>query len=113
MAAHSTILAWRIPWTEEPEGIQSMGSQGVGHNWTTKHIVFSCGSWGLLAKSCLILVIPWTLAHQAPLVRILEWVAISIFRGSSDPRIKPMSPLLQVDPLPLSHWGGLFVLYPE
>ena len=32
MAAHSTILAWRIPWTEEPEGIQSMGSQRVGHD---------------------------------------------------------------------------------
>ena len=29
---HSTILAWRIPWTEEPDGLQSMGSQRVGHN---------------------------------------------------------------------------------
>ena len=32
MATHSTILAWRIPWTEEPGGLQSMGSQRVGHN---------------------------------------------------------------------------------
>ena len=32
MATHSTILAWEIPWTEEPDGLQSMGSQGVGHN---------------------------------------------------------------------------------
>ena len=32
MATHSSILAWRIPWTEEPGGIQSMGSQRVGHN---------------------------------------------------------------------------------
>ena len=31
MATHSSILAWRIPWTEEP-GLQSMGSQRVGHN---------------------------------------------------------------------------------
>ena len=31
MATHSSILAWRIPWTEEPGGLQSMGSQGVGH----------------------------------------------------------------------------------
>ena len=30
-ATHSTILAWRIPWTEEPGGLQSMGSQRVGH----------------------------------------------------------------------------------
>ena len=32
MATHSSIPAWRIPWTEEPGGLQSMGSQGVGHN---------------------------------------------------------------------------------
>ena len=31
MATHSSILAWRIPWTEEPGKIQSMGSQRVGH----------------------------------------------------------------------------------
>ena len=30
MATHSSILAWRIPWTEEPGGLQSMGSQRVG-----------------------------------------------------------------------------------
>jgi len=32
MAAHSSVLAWRIPWTEEPDGLQSMGAQGVGHD---------------------------------------------------------------------------------
>ena len=32
IATHSSILAWRIPWTEEPSGLQSMGSQRVGHN---------------------------------------------------------------------------------
>ena len=32
MAPHSSILAWRIPWTEEPGGLQSMGSQRVCHN---------------------------------------------------------------------------------
>ena len=31
VAAHSSILAWKIPWTEEPGGLQSMGSQRVGH----------------------------------------------------------------------------------
>ena len=35
MATHSSILAWRIPWTEEPGGVQSMGSQGVRHDWAT------------------------------------------------------------------------------
>ena len=32
MAAHSNILDWRVPWTEEPVGLQSKGSQRVGHN---------------------------------------------------------------------------------
>ena len=32
MATHSSILAWRIPWTEESGGLQFMGSQRVGHN---------------------------------------------------------------------------------
>ena len=35
MATHSGILAWRIPWTEEFGGLQSMGSQRAGHNWET------------------------------------------------------------------------------
>ena len=33
MATHSSILAWRIPWTEEPSGLQFIGLQRVGHNW--------------------------------------------------------------------------------
>ena len=32
MATHSSTLAWKIPWTEEPGGLQSVGSQRVGHN---------------------------------------------------------------------------------
>ena len=32
LATHSSILAWRIPWTEEPGGLEFMGSQRVGHN---------------------------------------------------------------------------------
>ena len=35
MATHSSILAWRIQWVEEPGRLQSMGSQRVGHNWVT------------------------------------------------------------------------------
>ena len=38
MAAHSSILAWRISWTEEPGGLQFTGSQGVGHSWAAEHI---------------------------------------------------------------------------
>ena len=35
VATHSSILAWEIPWTEEPGGLQSLGSQRVGHDCTT------------------------------------------------------------------------------
>ena len=35
---HSSVLAWRIPWTEDLGGLQSMGSQRVGHNWVTSHV---------------------------------------------------------------------------
>ena len=37
LATHSSILAWRIPWTEEAGGLQSMGSQRVAHDRATKH----------------------------------------------------------------------------
>ena len=37
MATHSSILAWRIPWTEEPGRLPSMGSQRVEHDWATLH----------------------------------------------------------------------------
>ena len=36
MATHSSVLAWKIPWTEEPGRLQSMGSQRVGHNLMTE-----------------------------------------------------------------------------
>ena len=35
MATHSSILAWKIPWTEKPGRLQSMGSQRVVHDWVT------------------------------------------------------------------------------
>ena len=38
MATHSSTLAWKIPWTEEPGKLQSMGSQRVGHDWATSQV---------------------------------------------------------------------------
>ena len=37
MATHFSMLAWKIPWTEEPGGLQSMGSQRVKHGYVSKH----------------------------------------------------------------------------
>ena len=42
MATHSTILAWRIPWTEEPGGLQSMGSRRVGHDSSDLAVAAAC-----------------------------------------------------------------------
>ena len=44
MAPHSSTLAWKISWAEEP-GLQSMGSLGVGHNWATSLSLFTSMHW--------------------------------------------------------------------
>ena len=45
MAPHSSTLAWRNPWTEEPGRLQSMGSLGVRHNWATSLSLFTSMHW--------------------------------------------------------------------
>ena len=54
---HSSALTWKIPWTEEPGGLQSMGLLGVGHNWATSFsLSLSCigeGNGNPLQCSCL------------------------------------------------------------
>ena len=58
MATHSSVLAWRIPGTEEPGGWPSMGSHRVGHDWSdlaaaaaADHRLNSCGTWAWLLRS--------------------------------------------------------------
>ena len=60
IATHSSILAWRVPWTEEPGGLQSMGLQRVGHDWMTHtdthththtHTHTCSGRWKMLRTS--------------------------------------------------------------
>ena len=118
-ATHSSILAWRIPWT-----IWFMGLQRVGHDWVTFTFIVDLQysvSFRLIAKrlsfpymyglflvaqSCRTLcVTPWTVTFQAPLsmgifqARILQWVSMPSSRGSSQPR----------DRTQVSHTaGGLF-----
>ena len=54
MATHSSVLAWRMPWTEEPGGLQSMGLQRVGHDWVINTLIeFTFGrriEWEAKAK---------------------------------------------------------------
>ena len=57
MVTHSSILAWRIPWTEKPGRLQSTGSQRVGHDWVTSLIKdicigyqYKCIHWRILSN---------------------------------------------------------------
>ena len=53
MPTHSSVLAWKIPWTEEPGGLQSMGLQRVRHGWTTNTFTIPTGApqgQGILPK---------------------------------------------------------------
>ena len=49
MAIHSSILAWRIPWTEEPGRLQPMGLQRAGHDGASEH---QCDVGKLLVRYC-------------------------------------------------------------
>ena len=84
MATHSSILSWKIPWTEEPGGPQCMGSQRVRHDLVTKppqliySVVMVSGGQQMDSAMHMLLLLscfshvrfcatPWTAAHQAPL----------------------------------------------
>ena len=73
MAPHSSTLAWKIPWAEEPGGLLSMGSHRVGHDWSD------------LAAAAAVYSPQGSLVHGISHARTLEWVAISFSRGSSQP----------------------------
>ena len=80
MDTHSYILAWRIPWTEEPGGLQSIGSQRVGQDWNNsllacspQSVQFSSVQFSSFAQSCLTLGDPMNCStpglpvhHQLP-----------------------------------------------
>ena len=48
---HSRILAWEIPWTEEPGGLQSVGSQRVGHDWATNKDLIGASQVAVAVKN--------------------------------------------------------------
>ena len=92
MATHSSILDGESPWIEKTDGLQSMGSQRVGHNWVTKHTHIDVCVWVLKHFSHVwVFVTLWTVVLQAHLsmgifqARILEWVAMPSSRASPRP----------------------------
>ena len=91
MATHSSILAWRIPWTGEPGRLQSKGSQTVRHNWAIEHK--DNAWWPLKVKAWAVQSYPTlcdpmdcspldSSVHEI-LQEFLEWVAIPFTWGSS------------------------------
>ena len=102
MKTHSSILAWEIPWREGPGGLQSTGSQRVGHDWAhgqepTLLFTGPCGWlwWCMHAKSFQLCPTLCNLMDHSPAgssvhgilqARILEWVAMPSSRGSFWPR---------------------------
>ena len=110
MAPHSSTLAWKIPWTEEPRGLQSVGHR-VRHNWVQACICKLDNGGGFIAQSCLTLAALWTAAHQPPLSmgfsRQEYWSGLPFPSPGDlpDPGIKPRSPALQADSLPTELWG--------
>ena len=76
MATHSNILAWRIPWMEEPGRLQSTGSQRVGHDWATSlSFTFFVRPYGLWPSRSSV--------HLILQAGILEWVPRPFSRESS------------------------------
>ena len=105
MATHSNILAWRNPWREEPGGLQSMGSQRVGHNLaiecTHTHILYA-----FLLPTALLLwfshsvmsnsVTPQTATHQATLSFTISQ---SLLKLMSIESVMPSNHLILCGPL--------------
>ena len=107
MAPHSSTLAWKIPWMEEPGRLPSMGSHRVGHDWSD----LAAAVHVKLLQSCLTLREPmdWSLSdspvHEILQARTLEQVAMPSSRGSSPLRerirVSYVSGDWQVGSLPL------------
>ena len=95
-ATHSSIPAWRIPWTEEPDGLQSMESQRVRHDWVT--------SRSLVEKETCKAKVP--LAHKVRIICVSSIgvsLLVNIFFSSpllsiasSLPRLSPLFTILDL-----------------
>ena len=92
MATHSSILAWRIPWSEEPGELQSMGSQRVRHAAAAAaKSLQSCPTLCDLMDCSL----PGSSVHGVFQARVLEWGAIAFWAANTHTRsVCPLTPVL-------------------
>ena len=100
MVTHSSILTWRIPWTEEPGRLQSMGSQRVGHDGVTNYLYFKD-----FKSHISLLPIVYTLCHFDILLKMWSELGLSggiyINLGLLAIYLLPLSP--QVFSVSLAH----------
>ena len=97
MATHSSILAWRVPWTEEPGGLQSLGLQRVRHNLMTQHSTKNAR--GPL-YSCIVLE-GKELFHQSDLCKQPWFLVLEIFSVTTKIQQKQNKTTKQNNYLPL------------
>ena len=69
---HSRTLAWRIPWTEEPDRLQSLGLQREGQNWVTNIFIFI--AWAVLFPTYTQGLLPYSVQAFAKNSHFCEWV---------------------------------------
>ena len=115
MAPHSSTLAWKIPWTEEPGGLQSMGLLRVGHDWATSLSPFTFmhwrGNWQLTP-----VFLPGESRDEgawwAAVYGVTQsWTRLKWLSSSSSSlslEITSYIRLFQIVPYPITHWGFLF-----
>ena len=77
MATHSSIHAWKIPWTEEPGRLQSMGSQRVRHDWATSLSLFKFVIAFLPRSKCLL--ISWLRSMSAVILEPRKIKSITVY----------------------------------
>ena len=81
MATHSSTRAWKIPWTEEPSRLQSMGSQRVGHDWATSLHFHSLPFYAYLL--CLVILLPESTV-LCGFHKLLTFLGLSVYWEVSD-----------------------------
>ena len=104
MATHFSILAWRTPWIEKPSGLQSIGLQRVGHDWSdwVHTYTFIICVWLSSVQSLSrvqLFVTPWTAARQASLSTTNSWSLLTLMSVKS---VMPSNHLIPSYPLLLS-----------
>ena len=72
MATHSSILAWRIPWAQEPGGLQSIRLQRVGHNRSNLALTWGRNRRGLPTEGCLLYSVSWLRCKLKKWVQFLK-----------------------------------------